>query len=210
MSTALLLAIACEGLDEDGESEGDDACPGAHSSEAYQDQLLRLLPPGFAWNRDPASNMGLLALGLADEFARLDCRGLDLIEEAYPNTTDELMPDWMRVAGLPDPNIPAPVTLADQQIALVDRLTSRGNQNASFYIALAALYGYPATITNHVPFCADVGCADGLLYDTLSIFWWVMNVTVPPGTTTPIVALENAARRNMQLHLYVTFNYIVS
>jgi uncharacterized protein YmfQ (DUF2313 family) len=181
-----------------------------HDSEAYQDQLLRLLPPGLAWNRDPASNTGLLALGLADEFARIDGRFADLEAEAIPATADETIPDWFAAFGLPDPAIPAPEGLPAQQTAIVDRLTSRGLQTGAFYIALAAVYGYRATITNHVPFAADVGSADSPLYDQLSIFWWEMNVTVPEGTATPIVALEHAVRRVMQLHLYVTFNYVVA
>jgi len=181
----------------------------ARDAAAYGTMLQQLAPPGKAWPRDPDSQLGALCLGFGDEFARLDARALDLIEEAYPNTTDEMLPDWERVAGLPDPAIPAPADVPTRRAALVARLTEADGQNAADYIRMIAdAFGYAATITNHIPFCADVAHADDYLYDTLSIFWWEVNVTVPIGTTTPIVALEHAVRRRAQLHTYPTFNYI--
>ena len=145
---------------------------------------------------------------MGDEFARLDARALVLIQEAYPDTTNEMLTDWERVAGLPDPAIPAPVAYADRIAALLDRLTGIAGQSADDYTDLAEAYGYAVTITNHQPFCADISHADDPLYDGVSVFWWVMNVTVPIGTVTPIVLLEHAIRRRIQSHTYVTFNYI--
>ena len=174
---------------------------------SYAAMLRQLLPPGAAWSRDPASKMGALMLALAQEPARLDARALDLIEEADPRTTNEILSDWERVAGLPDPNIPAPTTLAARQTALLDRLVSRGGLAQADFINLIGRFGYAATITTHTPFAAGVGYAGGLLYDTPSIFWWAVNVTVPVGTVTPIGALENAVRRQAPDHTYPTFNY---
>ncbi|MGI8839774.1 MAG: YmfQ family protein [Caulobacteraceae bacterium] len=179
----------------------------ARTAAQYQDALLRMLPPGKAWPRDPASTMGLLALGLADEFARLDQRGLDLIEEADPRTTLELLGDWETTAGLPDPAVAPPVALDHRRAVLHDRLVNLAGQSAADYVALALRFGYPATVTVHTPFAADVSHADDPLYDDLSRFWWELNVTVPIGTVTPLVLLEHAVRRVNQLHTFVTFNY---
>lgn len=178
------------------------------NSAQYQDVLLRLLPPGKAWTRDPGSTMAALALGLADEFARLDARALDLIEEADPRTTVELLQDWEQTAGLPDPAIPAPVTLDDRHAALATRLISVAGQTDADYLALVAPFGYPVSIVTHTPFSAGVGFAGGALYDAVSIFWWEMDINVPIGTTTPVILLEHAVRRVNQLHTFVTFNYL--
>lgn len=180
----------------------------ARDAAAYGNELQQLLPPGLAWPRDPASQLGLLCLAFGDEFARIDGRALDLIEEAYPDTTDEMLPDWERVAGLPDPAIPAPVTRADRLAALAARLTEDAGQSDDDYIALIAGFGYAAAITHHTPFAAGVGYAGAPLYVTSSIFWWEVNITVPVGTATPLVLVEHAVRRRAQLHTYPTFNYI--
>jgi len=174
----------------------------------FQDMLLRLLPPGRAWNRDPTSTMGALALGLAAEFWRLDGRGMDLIEEADPRTTNQMITDWERICGLPDRAVPRPTTLAARQAAVVDRLVSVATQTDADFIALVARLGYSATITHHTPFAADIGTADSPVYDGASVFWWEVNITVPIGTATPLVLVEHAVTRQAQSHTLVTFNYI--
>ena len=179
----------------------------ARTPSQYGDELRALPPPGKVWSRDPATNFGAVTDALGAEFARLEQRGYDLIEEAYPNTTNEMLPDWERIAGLPDPAIPAPTAYADRITALLNRLVTRGDVSPAGMEAIAALYGYTATITIHVPFYADVGTADSLLYADTSVFWWEMSVQVPALTPTPIVALEHAVRRVMPAHTYATFNY---
>jgi len=179
----------------------------ARSAASYAIELTQLLPPGIAWPRDPNSELGQLLLAWAQEFARLDQRCDDLMNEIDPRTTEEMLPDWERFTGLPDPAIPAPTTIEGRQIALCARLLSRGDPRPATFIAMAETFGYAATITLHVPFAADVSSAEDLLYDDLSRFWWEMNVTAPIGTATPIVALEHEVRRAIPAHTYVTFNY---
>jgi uncharacterized protein YmfQ (DUF2313 family) len=177
------------------------------NNQAYADQLLQLAPPGKAWPRDRGSMLGLLCLAFGDEFGRLDARALRLIEEADPRTTNEMLADWERFTALPDPAIPTPVTLGDRRAALATRLLSRGDPRPAAFIALVAIYGFTATITTHTPFCADVGHADDLVYDSASIFWWELTIEAPIGTPTPQVALEHFVRRAIPDHTYVTFNY---
>src|SRR5579871_876647 len=119
-------------------------------AQAYADQLQQLAPPGRAFPRDRDSSFGRFCLGWGDEFGRADARGADLIEEAFPDTTDELLPDWERVAGLPDPAIPAPVTLGDRRAALIHRLTANGDPSPQSFIDLVAALGFAATITTHI------------------------------------------------------------
>ncbi len=181
---------------------------GPHTSQEYQAQLLDLLPPGLAWSRDPASNMGLLALALSDELARLDGRCLDLINEADPSTTSELLSAWERNAGLPDPAIPAPVTIPDRLAALAVRLTAQGLTKPADFIAIATTLGYAATIAYNTPLCADTGHADDEVIDGPSVFWWIMTVHVPAGTVTPLAVLEHEVRRSAPDHTYPTFVYV--
>ncbi|RMS34758.1 putative Tail protein [Pseudomonas coronafaciens pv. garcae] len=41
--------------------------------------------------------------GLSREFARIDGRAFDLLNEMDPANVSELVPDWERVMNLPDP-----------------------------------------------------------------------------------------------------------
>lgn len=116
----------------------------------YLAQLQALLPQGPAWPRDADAELTRLLTAWADELARVDGRTLDLVEEADPRTTAELLADWERVVGLPDPCVAALAatqTTAQRRAALVGKLTTIGGQSAAYYIALAASLGYAITVT---------------------------------------------------------------
>lgn len=66
---------------------------------AYDRQMKALLPPGKIW-RKVASVLADFFLACAQELERVDQRGQDLINEADPRTTTELLPDFERVYKL--------------------------------------------------------------------------------------------------------------
>lgn len=70
-------------------------------AERYARAIQKLLPPSKIWQIDLAGVLSEVFLAAGDELARVDQRALDLIEEADPRTTDELLPDFERVLGLP-------------------------------------------------------------------------------------------------------------
>lgn len=143
----------------------------------YLAQLQALLPQGFAWPREADAALTKLLLAWADELARVDGRAADLIEEADPRTTAELLADWERVAGLPDPCVEALAgtqTTAQRRAALVAKLTTIGGQSAAYYIALAASLGYTITVTEFRPFVAGSVAGDALTNDEW-IFAWQVN-----------------------------------
>ena len=117
------------------------------TADDYLAQLQALLPQGPAWPRDAGATLTKLLHAMADELARVDGRAAQLIEEADPRTTAELLADWERVAGLPDSCVTAAQTTAQRRAALHARLTTLGGQNVSYFIALAASLGYTVTIT---------------------------------------------------------------
>lgn len=146
----------------------------------YLAQIKALLPPGRAWPRDPDSVLSKLLHALAGVFARTHRRALDLIEEADPRTTNELLTDWERVAGLPDKCAPAGATTQERRDALVARLTARGGQSRQFFIDLAAQLGYVITITEFTPFRAGQSSASDSLTNGYWPYAWQVNA---PETT---------------------------
>lgn len=142
----------------------------------YLAQLQALLPQGFAWPRQADAALTKLLLAWADEMARIDGRAADLVEEADPRTTAELLADWERVAGLPDPCVAAlgiSQTTAQRRAALVAKLTTIGGQSAAYYIALAASLGYTITVTEFNPFQAGSDAGDALTNDGWRFVWQV-------------------------------------
>lgn len=133
------------------------------TSADYLAQLQALLPQGFAWPRQADAALTKLLLAWAAELARIDGRAGDLIEEADPRTTYELLADWERVAGLPDPCSPAAASIEERRLSLVQRLTMLGSASRQYFIDLAAALGYPgASVTEYRPFTCVSECEDSL------------------------------------------------
>ena len=113
----------------------------------YLSQLRGLLPSGVAWRAADGLSITNLLQAMADELARVDGRAAQLHEEADPTTTNEILPDWERIAGLPDN---CSETLADtvqqRRSALVSKLTQQGGQSPQYFIDIAAALGYMARI----------------------------------------------------------------
>lgn len=150
----------------------------------YTHQLQALLPVGLAWPREPDAQLTKLLAAWAEELARLDARALRLIEEADVRTTEELLPDWERVLGLPDPCLPDDAGLQQRRAAATTRLTGIGGQSRAYFIALANSLGVEITIDELRPFrCGDGECGD-TIYDPAVVFTWQVNL---PADVTRIV-----------------------
>lgn len=146
----------------------------------YLQQLKALLPMGLAWSRQPLSWIVQLLDAWAEALARVDLRCDALANEADPRTTVELLADWERVAGLPDPCVSDEQSLAQRQAALTSKLTSTGGQSRAYFIELAADMGYPgATIEEFEPMTCNDTCNDSL-YSEADRFCWQINL---PGST---------------------------
>lgn len=148
----------------------------AYDASQYRAQLKALLPPGKSMSRDPGTTLDALLDAMAQELARLDGRGDRLITEAVPSSTNELLTDWERVAGLPDPcEAGQETTLQHRRNALVSKLSGRGGQSPSYFIALAAALGYEVTITEFRPFRAGLSNAGEPISNGDWIFTWRIN-----------------------------------
>lgn len=123
-----------------------DSVPSAMTAEDYAALLSNLLPQGPAWPREPESTLQLLLAALAVEFSRLEERLRDLVAESDPRLTSELLGEWERMAGLPDPCVPLGSTLDVRRSALTAKITNVGGQSRAFYLEVAARLGYSITI----------------------------------------------------------------
>lgn len=136
-----------------------------HAAADYTEQLQALLPQGHAWPRSNDSWLGRLLAGLAEEFARVDGRAFNLLDEADPFTTLELLPDWERLAGLPDPCRPIAESVRERRIAVARKVAGLGGQTPAFLVELAASAGYEVDIVEFDVFAIGSHIGDELADD---------------------------------------------
>lgn len=151
----------------------------ARSASEYAAALARLLPQGPVWEAPPGSHLAELLAGLAEAFAAMHARQLDLVEEADPRTTTELLEAWEAFAGLPEECTESaePLSTELRRLLLHAKLTGTGGQTAAYYIALAATLGLVITIEEPIsPFRVGAGRAGDPLYGTDWAYAWIVHV----------------------------------
>jgi uncharacterized protein YmfQ (DUF2313 family) len=112
---------------------------------------LRLSPVGLAWPTESDAVQPQVGAVAAATFARLDGRASDLLVDAFPSSTVELLPDWESSLGLPDPCSGPDALISERQAHVVARLTAGGGLSAAFFVGYAATLGYTITITQFAP-----------------------------------------------------------
>lgn len=124
-------------------------------AEKYKQQLIKLSPTGKAWPTEDSSTWVKLLEAIAQEFARVDVRAYQLLNEAFPDTTNEMLPDWERVAGLPDPCSGLGASITIRRRDLIAKITSQGVTTPQNFIDFAESLGYEITITEFDQFRVD-------------------------------------------------------
>jgi uncharacterized protein YmfQ (DUF2313 family) len=163
----------------------------------YREQLKALLPPGQAFPRDPGTTLHDLLDGMSIELARLDGRAAALPQEVNPSTTVELLPDWERVAGLPDKcSGVLEETLQGRRNALLTKLTSTGGQSPAYFIELAASLGYTVTIEVFRPFRVGMSRVGDLLTNGPWAFTWL--IRAPEVTVTSFRVGQSAVGERLR------------
>jgi uncharacterized protein YmfQ (DUF2313 family) len=147
------------------------------SEDDFLHALQDLLPRGRAWPRDSDTNLTALLRGLALAQSTAHLRQTALIPDAFPQSTEELLPDWERSLGLPDPCLGPTPLLSERRAQIIARLTNSGGQSVEFFIQYGeTLINDAITITEFSPY--HVGMPVGLpIYGVAWAFHW--EVTIP-------------------------------
>lgn len=163
----------------------------ARTAEEYARVLLALLPRGRIWPREAGSTVATVVSGLSPTPARLDARALELLTDAFPPTALELLPEWERSLGLPDPCSGAATTIQGRRAQVVARLIAVGGQSVPYFIAYAATLGFTVTVEEFAPARAGVlRAGDALLGEAWAHTW---RIHAPAETVTYFRAGLSAA-----------------
>jgi uncharacterized protein YmfQ (DUF2313 family) len=121
------------------------------TQQDYANVLSKLSPKGRAWPADPGSVVQQTLASLAPTPYRAFEHAANLLIDAFPPTTVELLPEWQATLGLPDPCAGDSPTLAQEQAQVVARFTAGGGQSIDYFVSFAETLGYDITITQFVP-----------------------------------------------------------
>ena len=128
-----------------------------YSAADYLAALQALLPRGRVWPRDAEAVLTKVLSALAPTYERQNARSNQLIVDAFPASTIELLPEWEETLGLPDPCAGPSPTIAARRAQVVARFKALGGQSVPYFIAYALALGYVISITQFIP--ARVGIA---------------------------------------------------
>ncbi len=192
----------------------------AFTAAAYLRQLKLLLPPGLAFNLESSSNITKTLDAIAQELARADARGVDLVKEADPRTVTETVGEWEEMLGLPDEQIvEIPGTIEERRVAVTSKYVERGGADPQFYFDLCAACGY--TLVSIDRFADSVLRSGSLAWPESHIFRvddrvygeeWAyamrLNIDLPAGPGALSQAdFERVIRHATHSHIVVVFSY---
>lgn len=137
-------------------------------ADEYARGFNALLPQGVAWPRDRSAVLQMLVNGLTqiwgDQVEEL--AATLLTRESDPRATVDLLLEWERAWGLPDPCLVGALTIDERRAVLVQKMTLLGAQSREFFIDFAAALGHDITITEYSPFvCGISRCGNTNFYN---------------------------------------------
>lgn len=193
----------------------------AASITAYKSLLKKLLPKGRAWTAEEGSWLDKLLEALAVELTRIEDRARNLIEEADPRTTTELLEDWEEFVRIPDECQDKASTVPARRTDVVRKLTNRGGSSLGYFKQLATSAGYTVIVRNAHPFRMGRNRMGDFMNGDDWISWFVIeapaldvnpflmgsSVMGEPLRTFRNEILECIVRRAMHAHVDVFFDY---
>lgn len=175
-----------------------------YSAADYLAALQSLMPRGRAWPRDPDATQARALAGLAPTYERQNQRANQLLVDAFPATTVELLPEWESALGLPDPLAGAAPTIEARRAQVLARFVGAGGQSIPYITAYALNLGYAITVTQFAPARVGMLRVGMPVYGPDFAHVWQINV---PLDAESDALLEPALRKIAPAHTVVIFNY---
>ncbi|KAF1027063.1 MAG: hypothetical protein GAK29_00869 [Acinetobacter bereziniae] len=141
-----------------------------YTLEQYTAAIKALLPRGRVWSRATTGVQHGLIEGIAQSFKQVDADASQLLIEAFPATTTQLLNEWNLTVGIPDFCFGAPDSIEQNRQYIVAKLIANGGQSNDYYISIAKSLGINIVIREFTPTHFDVDVPDGLI--TKPDDWW--------------------------------------
>ena len=164
---------------------------------SYLQQLQQLLPPGPAFDLELQADVAQTMAALAPELARADGNGEALLLELNPATATVLLPVWEGYLGLPDVCVvPGSQTLEERRAAVIDRLTSTGAPQLSYYRKLGTQLGLTLDIQEFRPARVGPVSVGDFLYGAEYSWGWIAEVPAAAFGSEAAASLDCRLKRD--------------
>lgn len=182
------------------------------SGEDYISPFMGGLPQGIAWPREVTGVLYKTCRGLAGIWGFVDSRAADLLErESDPRKTIEILPEWERAWGLPDPCFPNATSIGERQRMLVLVMTMLGGQSRAWFEWVADWIGFPIHFREWAPFMAGISrVGDTRNLDRDGFFRWEIGPpeirfywSVQPGTAAVVWFRAGSGQAGVDPHVRV-------
>ncbi len=144
----------------------------------YCHAFAALMPRGLVWTDDLGTVQHKLRVGLCGVYERSDFAANDLLIDAFPANTLNLLPEWEASVGLPDPCAGPLPTVQARRDQVVARFAGIGGQSAAHFIEYTAALGFVVTITTFAPFRAGRSPVGTPLYGVDWAYAWAINAAL--------------------------------
>lgn len=161
-----------------------------YQASDFASAIHALMPRGLAWPTDPSSVMARVVNGVAATWVRHTQQNNNLLVDAFPATSVQLLTEWESTLGLPDPCAGESPLISARQAQVVARLTGGGGQSIPYFISYALKLGYVATVTEFAPFRVGQSRVGQPLGTQDWLFTWQVNV---PAQTVTYFAVGQSA-----------------
>lgn len=180
----------------------------ARTGEEYKLLLQSLLPKGRFWTKAVSSVLAQLLWGLGEEYSRVEERAEDLITEAHPRTSIELLTEWETEFGIPEEGQSLGATTEERQNEIYAKLIAVGQQDKGYFEDIAAALGYTVSVTENSPSWAGVVKAGEELGGDYVLFYWLIDISVLEGMKVNITTLINYITERKPGHTTVLFRFV--
>ena len=161
------------------------------SSADFTSALLGLLPRGRVWPKEISSVQAQAASCFAPTFQRISDTAVDLIADAFPGTTSDLLSEWELTLGLPDAcTVPGSQTIAERQCAVAEKISAAGGPQRSYYLQMATQLGLSAIIDEFQEACVGPTSVGDFLYGDGWPWSWVVSIDPEYYGTLPAATLD--------------------
>jgi len=158
----------------------------------YKKLFFQLMPKGWAWAKEPGSNLDKFLDAPANELERLDEKAIHALNQVLPDTTMELLTEYENLTASNDTCAEPPTTIEGRRAAVLAKLISQGGASHKYFKDVAKALGFAIKIRDKFkPFKAGQSRAGDAVRDEGWTFVW--NVIGPATTTRYFRAGKGAA-----------------
>ncbi len=134
-------------------------------------------PHGPAWTTDPTSDTYRMLTAIAAAVADVEMQLGAFRIECDPTRTSQLIAEWERSLGLPDPCLGPSPNIEARRASVVAKLSNIQGWTSAEIVAFLAGLGYAVTLSTYQPFKAGSGQAGQLVLGAqwqfaLAITYW--------------------------------------